>query len=79
MYIILICYCVSLKFILSIVCLSIHPSVMLAPQRDKWHLNNNDIEIYWNHFGRLAIVFQQYMYMHIISPKIIICRTEIII
>ena len=35
--------------------LSIRPSLrhallLLTPQRDKWHLNNNNIEFYWNHF-----------------------------
>ena len=40
--------------------LSVRPSLchdlpLLAPQRDKWHLNNNNIEFYWNHFVHLSL------------------------
>ena len=46
--------------ILSIVCPSVRPSLrhallLLAPQRDKWHLNNNNIEFYWSHFVHLSL------------------------
>ena len=53
--------CVTKVMIISsIVCLSVHPSLrhallLLAPQRDKWHSNNNNIEFYWNHFVHLSL------------------------
>ena len=50
----------KIRIILSIVCPSVRPSLrrallLLAPQRDKWHLNNNNIEFYWSHFVHLSL------------------------
>ena len=39
---------------------------MLAPQHDKWHLNNNNIEFYWNHFVHSSLN-NKYIYLDLKS------------